>query len=199
MRRTTPWTPPDAPTTSRPRSGRPASRRRRRRHARRRAHPQPGRDRQPARLRPGRRRRRRAHRHPGDHQLRARLLRAPADAGDRVRPPGAVDDHQPAQLHLRQRRGQPRQHLLDPLRRLPELDPAAGDAGGVPRRGARQLRPAHGRLQPDLLDRRRAAGRAPRHRGHAHRGPALHHHRARAGAADGRGHPGRRHAPPSSR
>ena len=31
-----------------------------------------------------------------------------------------------AQLHLRQRRSQPRQHLVDPLRRLPELDPAAG-------------------------------------------------------------------------
>ena len=46
--------------------------------------------------------------------------------------------------------------------------------------------------EPDLFDRRRAAGRPARHRGHAHRGPALHHHRARAGAADGRGGAGRR-------
>jgi flagellar motor switch protein FliM len=34
-----------------------------------------------------------------------------------------------AQLHLRQRRGLARQHHLAALRRLPELDPAAGDAG----------------------------------------------------------------------
>jgi len=33
------------------------------------------------------------------------LLRASADARDRFRPPGAADDHLPAQLHLRQRRG----------------------------------------------------------------------------------------------
>ena len=39
-----------------------------------------------------------------------------------------------AQLHLRQRRGQPRQHLLGPLRRLPELDPAAGHAVASSRR-----------------------------------------------------------------
>ena len=43
------------------------------------------------------------------------------------------------------------------------------------------------RLGDDLLDRRRAAGRPARHRGDAHRGPALHHHRAHAGGADGRG------------
>ena len=29
-------------------------------------------------------------RHPRDHQLGAGLLRAPADAGDRLRPPGAA-------------------------------------------------------------------------------------------------------------
>ena len=67
-----------------------------------------------------------------------------------------------AQLHLRQRRGQPRQHHLDPLRRLSELDSAARHPGGVPGRGAGQLRPADGQFQPDLFDRRRAAGRPPR-------------------------------------
>ena len=126
-------------------------------------------------------------RRPRHHQFGAGLLRAPADAGNRLRPPGAADDDLPAQLHLGQRGSQPGQHHLDPLRRLSELDSAAGDPGRVPRRGTGQLRPVHGRFQPDLFDRRRASGRPARLRGHAHRGPALHHHRAGARAAHGRG------------
>ena len=46
-----------------------------------------------------------------------------------------------AQFHLRQCRSQHRQHHLDPLRRLSQFDPAAGDAGRLPRRGVGQLRP----------------------------------------------------------
>ena len=76
----------------------------------------------------------------------------------------------------------PRHHLVHPLRRLSQLDSAAGHSRGVPRQAARQFRPADGRFEPDLFDRRRAARRPPRHRRHARRGPALHHHRARAGA-----------------
>ena len=52
-----------------------------------------------------------------------------------------------AQLHLRQCRGRHRQHPVAALRRLPELDPAAGDAGGVQGRGVGQLRPDGGRLR----------------------------------------------------
>ena len=43
----------------------------------------------------------------------------------------------------------------------------------------------------DLFDRRRAAGRPPRHRGDAHRGPPLHHHRTHAGRAADPGRAGR--------
>ena len=38
--------------------------------------------------------------HHGDRQLRPGVLRAPADARGRVRPPGAHDVHIAAQLHL---------------------------------------------------------------------------------------------------
>ena len=48
-----------------------------------------------------------------------------------------------------------------------------------------------GRQRADLLDRRRAAGRPPRHRRDADRGPALHHDRAHAGRAHGRRRPRR--------
>ena len=167
-----------------------------------RARPQPGRNRQPARLRRRTRRRRKPHRHAAHHQLRPGVLRTPADAGDRVRPAGAHHVHQPAQLHLRQRRGRHRQHPVAALRRLPELHPAAGDAGGVQGRGVGQLRPDGGGQRDDLLDRRRAAGRPARHRGDAHRGPALHHDRAHPGrAADpgGAGRPVRQLRPALSR
>ena len=96
-----------------------------------------------------------------------------------------------AQLHLGQRRGRHRQHPVAALRRLSELDPAAGDAGRVQGRGVGQLRPDGGRFRDDLLDRGRAAGRPPRHRGDAHRGPALHHDRAHAGRAADPGRAGR--------
>ena len=72
-------------------------------------------------------------------------------------------------------------------------DPAAGDPRRVQGRGVGQLRPAHRRQRPDLLDRRRAAGRPPRHRGDAHRGPALHDDRAQPGRAHDRRRAGRRH------
>jgi flagellar motor switch protein FliM len=72
-------------------------------------------------------------------------------------------------------------HPVDALRRLSQLDPAAGHPRRVQGQAARQFRPADGRFEPDLLDRRRSAGRPSRHRGHARRGPALHHDRARAG------------------
>ena len=36
-----------------------------------------------------------------------------------------------AQFHVRQCRGFARQHCQPPVRRLPQLDPAAGDAGGA--------------------------------------------------------------------
>ncbi len=42
---------------------------------------------------------------PRDHRLGDGLLRAPADAGNRLRPAGPADDDEPAQLHLGQRRG----------------------------------------------------------------------------------------------
>ena len=141
---------------------------------RRRAHPQPGGDRQPARLQPRRRHAQRQFRHPGDHRLGDGLLRAPADAGDRLRPAGPADDDLAAQLHLRQRRSLARPHHLGALRRLSQLDPAAGHPGGVQGRGVGQFRPGHRRLEPDLLDHRRAARRPPRPDRDPHRGPALH-------------------------
>jgi flagellar FliL protein len=68
-----------------------------------------------------------------------------------------------AQFHVRQCRSQPGFHHLDPFRRLSQLHPPARDPGGVSCRGTGQLRPVHRRFQPDLFDRRRAAGRPPRH------------------------------------
>ena len=50
-----------------------------------------------------------------------------------------------------------------------------------------QLRPPHHRQRADLFDRRRAARRAARHRGDAHRGPPLHDDRAQPRRAPGRG------------
>ena len=164
------------------------------RQGRRRAHPQPGRNRQPARLQPDRRLAERQFRHPRHHQLGDGLLRAPADAGDRLRPPGAVDDDEPAQLHLRQRRSLARPHHLGALRRLSQLDPAAGDPGRVQGRGVGQFRPRHRQFQPDLLDHRRAARRPARAERDARRGPALHHHRDQPGQAHDRGGAGRRRA-----
>ena len=81
--------------------------------------------------------------------------------------------------------------LVAALRRLPQLDPAAGHAGRVQGRGVGQLRPDGGRQRDDLFDRRRAAGRPARHRGDAHRGPPLHHHRAHPGRAADPGGAGR--------
>ena len=104
-----------------------------------------------------------------------------------------------AQFHLGQCGSQPGQHHLHPLRRLSEFDPAARDPGRVPRRATRQLRPVHGGFQPHLFHRRRASGRTARLLGHAHRGPALHHHRAHAGPAHDRGDPAGHVARPSSR
>ena len=148
-----------------------------RRQGRRRAHPQPGRNRQPARLQPRRRLAQRQFRHPRDHQLGDGLLRAPADARNRLRPAGPADDDVAAQFHLRQRRSLARPHHLGALRRLPQLDPAAGDPVGVQGRGVGQFRPAHRQFQPDLFDHRRAARRPPRPDRDPHRGPALHHDR----------------------
>ena len=111
----------------------------RRQQGRRRAHPQPGGDRQPARLQPRRRHAQRQFRHPRDHQLGDGLLRASADARNRLRPPGAADDDEPAQFHLRQRRGLARPHHLGALRRLSQLDSAA-------RRSWRCSRPRSGTI-----------------------------------------------------
>ena len=104
-----------------------------------------------------------------------------------------------AQFHLGQCRGLDRQHHLDPLRRLPQLDPAAGDAQRVQGRGVGQLRPAHRRQRADLFDRRRAARRPPRHRRDAHRGPSLHDDRAQPRRAHGRGRARPTSRPPSIR
>ena len=92
----------------------------------------------------------------------------------------------PAQFHLRQCRSQPGFHHLDPLRRLSQLHSAARHSGGVPCRRAGQLRPVHRGFQPDLFHRGRASGRPPRLFGHAHRGPALYHHRTHPGPAHDR-------------
>ncbi len=151
------------------------------------ARPQPERDRQPAGIRRKRRRWQGRLRHPCHHQLGARFLRASADARGRVRPARPHDVDEPAQLHFGQCRGVDRQYHLDPLRRLSQLDPAAGDAERVQGRGVGQLRPPDHRQRPHLLDRRRAAGRPPRHGGDAHRGPALYDDRAQSGRAPGLG------------
>ena len=90
-----------------------------------------------------------------------------------------------AQFHLRQRRSQPRPDLVGPVRRLPELDPAAGHAVRLQGGGMGQLRPDGRRQRPDLLDRRRAAGRPARHRRDAYRRPPLHHDRAQSGRTHG--------------
>src|SRR6266700_1763064 len=105
------------------------------------------------------------------------VLRASADARNRVRPPGAADDHVVAQLHLRQRRGLAGSHYLGAVRRLHEFDSAAGGAVRVQGRGMGEFRAGDGRFKPDLFDDRRAAGRPPRPDLAAHRGPPLHHHR----------------------
>ena len=63
-----------------------------RQQGRRRAHPQSGGNRLPARLQSRRHHAQREFRHPGDHQLGDGLLRASADARNRLRPPGAADD-----------------------------------------------------------------------------------------------------------
>ena len=79
-------------------------------------------------------------RHPRDHQLGDGVLRAPADAGNRLRPPGAVDDDEPAQFHLGQRRSLARPHHLGALRRLSQFDSAAGDPRRVQGGGVGQFR-----------------------------------------------------------
>ena len=107
---------------------------------RHRAHPQSGRDRQPARLQSRRRLAQRQFRHPRDHQLGDGLLRAPADARNRLRPAGPADDDELAQLHLRQRRSLARPHHLGALRRLSQFDSAAGDPRRVQGGGVGQFR-----------------------------------------------------------
>ena len=119
-------------------------------------------------------------RHPRHHRFGARLLRAPADARSGVRPAGAHDVDVAAQFHLGQCRRVDRQHHLDPLRRLSQFDPAAGDAERLPAEQWDNYGADDRRQRADLFDRRRAARRPPRHRGDAHRGPALHHHRAQS-------------------
>ena len=161
---------------------------------RRRAGSVAGRNRQSARFHRRRRQSRRQFRHSRHHQFRDGVLRASADARNRVRPPGAADDHELAQLHLRQRRSLARPHHLGPLRRLHEFDSAAGGAQRVQGRGVGKFRPRHGRFQPDLFDHRRAARRPPRPDLAAHRRPALHHDRNQSGQAAGRGRAGRRRA-----
>ena len=148
-------------------------------------------DRRPARLR-RRTRRRGTVRHAAHHQRRPGQLRTPADAGSRGGPPGPHHEHQPAQLHERQRGGRDRQHRLTPLRGLPEQPAAARHAGRVQGGGMGQPRPGDRGLRPDLLRHRRAARRAAGRRRHADRGPPLHHHRAQPGGAAGpRGAAGR--------
>ena len=146
-----------------------------------------GGDRQPPRLHGRRRHARRPFRHSRHHRFGDGLLRASADARNRLRPPGAVADDLLAQFHLRQRRSLARPHHLGALRRLHELDPAARRPHRLQGRRVGQFRHGHGRFQPDLLDDRRAARRPPRLEPAAHRGPALHHDRDRAGQAAGRG------------
>ena len=158
---------------------------------RRRAHPEPGGDRQPPRLQPRRHHAQREFRHPRDHQLGDGLLRASADARNRLRPAGPADDDIAAQFHLRQRRSVARPHHLGALRRLSQFDPAARDPGGVQGRGVGQFRPVHGQFEPDLFDHRRAARRTARADGDPHRGPALHDDRDQPGQAHDRGGAGR--------
>ncbi len=153
------------------------------RQGRRRAHPQPGRDRQPARLLARRRLAQRQFRHSRDHRLGDGLLRASADARDRLRPAGAADDDVAAQLHLRQRRSLARPHHLGALRRLSQLDPAARDPRRVQGRGVGQFRPHHRQFEPDLLDHRRAARRPARPDRDPRRGPALHDDRDRTSSS----------------
>ena len=153
-----------------------------------------GRNRQSARLHRRRRQSRRQFRHSRHHRFGDGVLRASADARNRVRPPGAADDHEPAQFHLRQRRSLARPHHLGALRRLHEFDSAAGRAQRVQGRGVGKFRPRDRRFQPDLFDHRRAARRPPRPDLAAHRGPALHHDRDQPGQAAGRGRAGRRRA-----
>ena len=176
------------------RHGRGRQPRLRRRQERRRAGPVAGGNRQPARLHRRRRQSRRQFRHSRHHRFGDGVLRASADARNRVRPPGAADDDQPAQFHLRQRRGLARPHHLGALRRLHEFDPAARRALRVQGRGVGKFRPRHGRFQPDLFDDRRAARRPPRPDLAAHRRPALHHDRDQPGQAAGRSRAGRRRA-----
>ena len=68
---------------------------------RRRTHPHPGRNRLAARLLARRRIAQRQFRHPRHHQLGDGLLRAVADAGDRLRPAGPVDDDVACAISLR--------------------------------------------------------------------------------------------------
>ncbi len=155
---------------------------------------QPGRNRQPARLQRRRGQPRRQFRHSRHHRFGDGVLRASADARNRLRPPGAADDDLAAQFHLRQRRSLARPHHLGALRRLHELDPAAGGAGGVQGGGVGEFRARHRRLQPDLFDDRRAARRPARPDLAAHRGPALHHDRNEPGQAPDRSGVGRHRA-----
>ncbi len=108
---------------------------------RRRTHSDARRNRLAARLQPRRHLAQRQFRHPRDHRLGDGLLRAPADAGNRLRPAGPADDDEPAQFHLRQRRSLARPHHLGALRRLSQLDSAAGDPRRVQGRGVGQFRP----------------------------------------------------------
>ena len=152
------------------RDGRGRQPRFRRHQERRRAGAVAGGDRQPPRLHRRRGQSRRPFRHSGDHRFGDGLLRASADARNRLRPPGAADDDVLAQLHLRQRRGLARPHHLGALRRLHELDTAAGRAVGVQGGGVGEFRARDRRLDPDLFDHRRAAGRPPRQYPAARRG-----------------------------
>ena len=144
---------------------------------RRRAHPHPGGNRLAARLLARRHLAQRQFRHPRDHRLGDGLLRAVADAGDRLRPAGPADDDEPAQFHLRQRRSLARPHHLGALRRLSQFDPAARHPRRVQGRGMGQFRTGDGQFEPDLFDHRRAARRPPRPDRDPHRRPALHHDR----------------------
>ncbi len=169
------------------RHGRGRQSRLRQQEHQRRARAVAGGDRQSPRLHGWRRQPRRPFRHPRHHRLGNGVLRASADARDRVRPPGAVDDDIVAKFHLRQRRSLARPYHLGAVRRLHELDSAAGGAVGVQGGGVGEFRARHRRLQPDLFDDRRAARRSPRPDPAAHRGPALHHDRDQPGEAAGRG------------
>src|SRR6516165_9273269 len=100
-----------------------------------------GGNRQSARFHRRRSQPRRQFRHPRDHRFGDGLLRASADARNRLRPPGAAVDDILAQFHLRQRRSLARPHYLGALRRLHELDPAARGAQRVQGRGMGKFRP----------------------------------------------------------